>query len=90
MSNPDIFDVDRKDKLLGIKGLKLAGKAYAGSENPKDCRVSPIYGDLCGLPKVYLLSVNWVQNPCLSGRPFSTLGWYNQRYELSKDGTLSI
>ena len=31
MSHPDIPEVDRKDWVLGIKGLQLAGKAYAGS-----------------------------------------------------------
>ena len=52
LSNPEIPDLDRKEKLLGISGLRLAGKAYAGSANPEDVRVSPIYGDLNGLPDI--------------------------------------
>lgn len=46
MSNPKIKLIDTLDKMLSIKGLKNAGKKYAGSLDLKDHRVSPIYGDL--------------------------------------------
>ncbi|PKH52079.1 alpha/beta hydrolase [Tenacibaculum sp. Bg11-29] len=52
MSNPDILAVDENDKILGIKGLQLAGAGYAGQVELDDYKVSPIYGDLTGLPKV--------------------------------------
>ncbi|SFC83587.1 Acetyl esterase/lipase [Parapedobacter composti] len=54
MSNPEIVEIDRKDKLLGTKGLKMAGELYAVGLNPTDYRVSPIYGDFSGLGKISL------------------------------------
>lgn len=54
MCNPDIFDVDKDDRLLGINGLRLAGKAYAGDLAPEDFKVSPIFGEMDGLPEVSL------------------------------------
>lgn len=52
MSNPDILTVDEKDKILGIKGLQLAGVGYAGQLKLDNYKVSPIYGNLTGLPKL--------------------------------------
>ncbi len=52
MTNPDILAVDKYDKLLGIKGLQLAGETYANKLDLKDYKVSPIYGDLNQLPKI--------------------------------------
>ena len=54
LRNPDIHLVEKKDKRLSIKGLQMAAKAYAGSVDGKDFRVSPIYGDLSGLGKISL------------------------------------
>ena len=56
MSNPEILDIDKKDRMLGIKGLQAAGKMYAGDINTKDYRVSPIYGDFFGLGKISLFT----------------------------------
>jgi acetyl esterase/lipase len=52
MTNPAIIEIDKKDKILGIKGLQLAGKAYSGELNTQDYKVSPIYGDLKGLGQI--------------------------------------
>jgi acetyl esterase/lipase len=52
MSNEDILKIDKKDKILGIEPLQIAGKAFAGELDLKDYRVSPIYGDLSGLGKI--------------------------------------
>lgn len=52
LSNPDIHMLEKKDKRLSIKGLQMAAKAYAGSVDGKDFRVSPIYGDFSGLGKI--------------------------------------
>ena len=52
MSNPDILPVDKYDPLLGIKGLQMAGAVYAGSLDPRDDKVSPLYGDFEGLPPI--------------------------------------
>ena len=52
MSNPTMLDVDKHDKVLSIRGLQLAGKAYAGKLDLKDYRASPIYGNLYDLPRI--------------------------------------
>ena len=49
MSNEDMLEIDKKDKMLGIEPLQLAGKVYAGKLDLKDYRVSPVYGDFSGL-----------------------------------------
>ena len=52
MSNPDILVKDKKDKILGVKGLELAAGYYAGETDLKQYKLSPIYGDLSGLPEI--------------------------------------
>jgi acetyl esterase/lipase len=52
MSNPDIEKADKDDKMLGVKGLQMAGVLYAGALDTKDYQVSPIYGNLQGLGKI--------------------------------------
>ena len=52
MSNPDILQIDKKDKILGIGGLQLAGKGYVGELSPSDFRISPINGDLSDLSQI--------------------------------------
>jgi len=54
MSNPEILEIDKKDKILGIKGLQLAGKSYAGENELSNYKVSPINGDLTNLTKISL------------------------------------
>ena len=52
MNNPDILAVDKKDKILGIKGLQRAGIGYAGQTKLDNYKVSPIYGGLADLPQI--------------------------------------
>ena len=52
LENPEVNSIDKDDKMLGIEGLKMAGKAYAGNLDTKDFKVSPIYGDYINLPKI--------------------------------------
>jgi acetyl esterase/lipase len=52
MCNPEISNVQAKDKMLGIDGLVLCGKAYSGDADPKSPWISPIYGSLDGLPRI--------------------------------------
>jgi acetyl esterase/lipase len=54
MTNPDMAEFDKLDKILSINGLKLAGKNYAGDLDIMDFRVSPIYGDFSGLARISL------------------------------------
>ncbi len=52
MNNPEILEVDKNDKILGIKGLQMAGEIYRGQVAKEDFKVSPIYGDLSDLPEI--------------------------------------
>ncbi len=54
VSNPDIAEVEPRDKMLGKKGLVLAGQSYIGTLHPADYRVSPMYGDCSGLGQISL------------------------------------
>lgn len=54
LENPEVKLIDKDDKMLGIEGLRMAGKAYAGELDTKNYRVSPIYGDFSNLPKISL------------------------------------
>lgn len=54
MENPEILAIDKFDPILGINGLILAGKAYAGDQDTKHPLVSPIYGNLDNLAKITL------------------------------------
>lgn len=50
LSNPDIAEID--DPWLHPVGLAECGRAWAGPLDPADPRVSPLYGDLAGLPPI--------------------------------------
>jgi acetyl esterase/lipase len=50
MSAPDAAALDRGDRLLARDSLLRAGALYAGNLSPRDPRVSPLFGDLQGLP----------------------------------------
>jgi acetyl esterase/lipase len=52
MDNPEMAKFDARDKILSINGLKTAGKRYAGTFDPKDYRVSPIYADFSNLAQI--------------------------------------
>lgn len=52
MTNPEILNIDKNDKILGIEGLQMAGKGYAGQLSTTDYKVSPIYGSLSHLAKI--------------------------------------
>ncbi len=54
MTNPNLSEIDENDKILGIKGLQIAGNGYAGDLSTKDYQVSPIYGNLSNLAKISL------------------------------------
>jgi monoterpene epsilon-lactone hydrolase len=44
----------KHDPLLSADALKRAGQMYLGQMDAKDPRVSPLYGDLTGLPPILL------------------------------------
>jgi acetyl esterase/lipase len=52
MGNPDSEDAARNDPWLTLVGLRLTGAAWAGDADPRDPRVSPLFGPMAGLPPV--------------------------------------
>ena len=56
MSNPDIIAVAPRDPWLSAAGLIECGCAWAGGDDPRDPRLSPINGPLDGLPPLYLFT----------------------------------
>ena len=56
LKNPEIKDIDPSDYFLGVDGLKLAGKAYAGDEDPDCYLLSPVNGTLEGLGRMSLFT----------------------------------
>lgn len=52
MSDPELAALDKIDPFLGVEGLKYAGAAYAGREDPKHYLVSPVYGSLKDLAPI--------------------------------------
>ncbi len=53
-TNPDIPAIESKDPFLAVKGLQLAGEAYAGTTEVNNYLLSPINGRLEGLGKIFL------------------------------------
>jgi monoterpene epsilon-lactone hydrolase len=54
MSDPSQASIERSDVMLMRPGLKAAGRWYAGAWAPRDPRVSPLFGELGGLPPVLM------------------------------------
>ncbi|WP_409181101.1 alpha/beta hydrolase [Amycolatopsis sp. VS8301801F10] len=49
LEDPISVVLDEHDPMLGITGLREAGKMYAEGTDPHDPRISPLYADLAGL-----------------------------------------
>ena len=54
VSEPDQAAIEPSDVILMRPGLALAGRWYAGDLDVKDPRVSPLFGDLAGLPPILM------------------------------------
>ena len=48
------YDDVEADPMLGVDGLREMGETWAGNLDPKDYRVSPLFGDVTKLPKTTL------------------------------------
>ncbi|MBR2740199.1 MAG: alpha/beta hydrolase [Oscillospiraceae bacterium] len=59
MTNPDMTGYTAHDPMLGIDGARRMGEIWAGDLALDDPRVSPLYGDLSGLPPVTLTAGTW-------------------------------
>lgn len=56
MSNPDLILYDKKDNMLSLEGLKIAGLNYAGGVDVHDYQVSPLYGDFNDLGTISIFT----------------------------------
>ncbi|MDD3859816.1 MAG: alpha/beta hydrolase [Bacteroidales bacterium] len=52
MTNPEIDAVQKKDPVLNAKTLVMAGEKWAANSELNNYLISPIYGDLKGLPLI--------------------------------------
>jgi monoterpene epsilon-lactone hydrolase len=52
LENPEIEKIDSIDPFLSVAGLRKAGLSYAGNSDPKNFRLSPIYGPLEQLGRI--------------------------------------
>ena len=52
LSNPDVPALEKVDVLLARPGLIQAGKWWSGGDDPRTPSLSPIFGDLSGLPPI--------------------------------------
>lgn len=54
MENEKMKELEKTDPLLSVRTLAVKGKAYAGERSVKDELVSPLFGDLSGLPPLFV------------------------------------
>lgn len=52
LENPEIAKVERTDPWLTRRGLLVAGRAWSRGADPKLPELSPLHGDLAGLPPI--------------------------------------
>jgi acetyl esterase/lipase len=45
MTNPEIAEYEKLDRIVSVKALKMAGEIFAGEWDVTDFCISPIYGD---------------------------------------------
>lgn len=55
MSNKNIKKIAKKDPVLDLYALKIISKKWANSISEKDYKVSPIYGELNQLPRLFVI-----------------------------------
>lgn len=56
MTNPEMEALDKVDPMISIPGLKRAGEMYSRGTDTNDYLVSPLYGNMKGLPQTYIFS----------------------------------
>ena len=54
MTDPAQIELEKVDPLLVRAGPKAAGRWYAGAMSTTDPRVSPLYGEIAGLPPILM------------------------------------
>ena len=53
-SGPSIIYNQYRDAMLDIHTIREAAKLYYRNQNPKNALISPLYGDLQGLPPLFI------------------------------------
>lgn len=56
MTNPEMEALDKVDPMISIQGLKRAGEMYASGTETNDYLISPLYGNMAGLPPTYIFA----------------------------------
>ncbi|GAA2061486.1 alpha/beta hydrolase fold domain-containing protein [Williamsia deligens] len=54
VSNPLMRDIECRDPVLSREGLACAGRSWSAPALPTDPAVSPLHGDLSGLPETHV------------------------------------
>lgn len=54
LENPDIQLNEHEDPMMSVKRLSNSARAYGGEKDLTDPAISPIFGDLAGLPPVLI------------------------------------
>jgi monoterpene epsilon-lactone hydrolase len=54
LEESEVGDLEPTDPMLATSGLRAAGRWWAGPRDPGDPVVSPLFGDLSGLPPVHV------------------------------------
>ena len=54
LSEPEVQGLEATDPMLAESGLRAAGRSWAGVRGPDDPLVSPVHGDLRGLPPIHV------------------------------------
>ena len=54
LENPEAKELEKFDPLIALAGLKRAGEMYANRLPVNHYLVSPLYGNLAGLPPTYI------------------------------------
>lgn len=52
LNNPDIADIEPHDPVLALPGATMAGRWWAAGDSLADPQISPLFGDLRGLPPI--------------------------------------
>ena len=56
MTNPEMVALDKIDPMISIPGLKRAGEMYASGTKTNDYLISPLYGNMTGLPPTHIFA----------------------------------
>lgn len=56
MSNPMATNLEPLDPMIAVAGLKKAGEWYANGTDTTDYLISPLYGEIKGLPPIHIFA----------------------------------